>query len=80
MDRYLGGFYKFNVTIKKIKNGVRKTFRRFWISFGILLFIIRSHSPLCSLFLHSNLLETNFKIVRNEFIEPTFRQSGVQML
>ena len=54
--------------------GLKKTFRRFWISFGILLFIIRSHSPLCSLFLHSNLLETNFKIVRNEFIEPTLRK------
>ena len=73
--------------------GLKKTFRRFWICFGILLFVIivhrsislplivlrnaieshwlSSHSPLCSLFPHSNLLETNFKIVRNEFIEPT---------
>ena len=88
-----GGFYKFNVTIKKIKNGVRKTFRRFWISFGILLFVtivhrsislplivlrnaieshwLSSYSPLHSLASHSNLLETNFKIVRNEFIENT---------
>ena len=51
--------------------GLKKTFRRFWISFGILLFVTRSCSPLHSLASHSNLLETNFKIVRNEFIEPT---------
>ncbi len=38
---------------------------RFWLLFGILLFINRLHSPLCALFLRSNLLENRLKITGN---------------
>ena len=39
-------------------------------SFGILLIVSRSQRPRCSLIPHSNLLEANSKIPRNQFIDP----------
>ena len=50
---------------------VETLFGAFLISFGILLFVSRSQCSHCSLLSHSNLLEINSKIPRNEFIEPT---------
>ncbi len=42
-----------------------KFFPSFWQLFGILLFINRLRSPLCTLFLRSNLLENRLKITGN---------------
>ena len=41
------------------------SFPCFWSLFGILLFINWLHSPLCALFLRSNLLENRLKITGN---------------
>lgn len=53
-------------------NSEYKTFRRFWISFGILLLVSQSQCPHCSFLPRSNLLKTNLKTNRNQFKEPAF--------